>query len=220
MPIINVEQGSEAWKVLRRTKITSTMASVITGCNPFKSRLQLYYELTGVSDPDEPNAAMRLGTDLEPIARKEYIRQVGFEVEPIVYQSDTLPWALCSYDGYNSYLNRAVEIKAGKKAYELSVKGIIPDYYKCQMSFAMMVKNLGSMDYFTYWEGKTILMQYDRDEAYIEAIQRECERFYSDLKTLTPPTIDPFEDIGISDAEWNERTNQTWNNALKGDKNA
>lgn len=67
--LADLEQGSEAWLVLRRQHITGTNFAACLGLSPWDTMASLYREkVEGVTKPS--NAAMRRGSALEPVVRE------------------------------------------------------------------------------------------------------------------------------------------------------
>ena len=80
-------------------------------------------------------------------------------------------WARASQDGFNAQSNYAVEIKAGKAAYQKASKGIIPEYYHCQLQHIMFVAALAEIDYWCCNPDNLdehFLYKVDRDEKFIQ----------------------------------------------------
>ena len=69
------------------------------GENPWKNAAQLLHEKRGRA-PKEPvqNAAMALGTLLEPEARRCYILKTGRDVQPACLQSSEHEWLRASVE--------------------------------------------------------------------------------------------------------------------------
>jgi putative phage-type endonuclease len=193
-------QGSETWKELRKTKITSTDSSVIMGCNPWKTPYSLWRQKMDLDPPEEENEAMRRGSEMEPHARKWFINETGIQCEPKVVFKDFM---MASLDGLSSDQNLVVEIKCGSKAFEQAMKGEIPDYYMCQIQHAMYCAGV-SVCYYVVFNGKDGIIIDVHLQPYfiIDMLQKEKE-FYQCLISFTPPTMTTKDYQTRSDSEWN-----------------
>lgn len=211
----NILQGSPDWIALRRTKITSTDSAAIMGLNPWKSAYQLFLEKTGVEEIEPPNAKMLIGSANEELARADYIKLSGIDVEPIVCLSEKNPWLMASLDGFCHKTNKAVEIKCGKKAFQNAKKGHLELYYKCQLQHVMAVCNLDVIDFFCWWEGQSILKEIKRDEEFIKEMLIKDKQFYDDILNLKVPLTEDVNIWAMEDTEWNEWTKKTWEETLK-----
>lgn len=138
-------QGSQAWHDLRRSKITATMASVISGSNPFQTPDKLWKELLGLIPPQPSNVAMERGKRLEPVARRAYEKLTGESFEPLCVLSEKnldqngKPWIMASLDGMDAFGSRGLEIKSpGEKTHRLALGGTIPEYYRDQVQWQFL----------------------------------------------------------------------------------
>lgn len=99
-------------------------------------------------------AAMARGTELEPIARAEYIAQTFNDVQEVGFVDWERLRAGCSPDGviYNcDQIKKIIEIKCPNiKNYLKMVSGNIPPLYKCQMQFNMLITGAKSCDFVVY----------------------------------------------------------------------
>ncbi len=153
MPVIQVEQGTAEWLDLRRSHITATDISVIMGSNPFKTQAELFREKFGLVPPQASNAAMERGSRLEPEARAKACEVLGFDFYPVVIVSDDYPWAMASLDGIShlELCDVILEIKCPKEATHIeAIKGRIPEYYRDQMQWQMLVSKAEECSYFSY----------------------------------------------------------------------
>jgi putative phage-type endonuclease len=175
---INIEQGSEEWLELRRTKITSTDAGTILGVNPWKSLKKLREEKFGVRD-DYKNAAMQRGHDLEPVARKLYEDLYTVKLKPKVFVRD---FAMASVDGICDKNEHLIEIKCPtEKNIGKSLSREIPDYYFAQMQHQLYVLGLDIMYYCVYDGFFGHRKEVQRDEKYIENMVKKEREFYDSL---------------------------------------
>lgn len=182
--IIDIEQGSEAWKQLRRTKVTATDSAVILGYSPYKDADKLLYEKNNGIE-EMVNEYMQRGKDLEPIARKFYEDSVGYKMSPTVHIGDiSYDWSMCSTDGLSEDGKILLEIKCGKKALQQAKKNFIPDYYICQIQQCLWITNASECHYLAFNNPDDhVLMKIGKNEKFIENMIEPCFKFYKKLKT-------------------------------------
>ena len=176
---LDIEQGSDIWLELRKTKITSTDAAIILGASPYKDEYELLNQKLGLSPPDKVNDFMKEGSRLEPIAREAYVKHTGRFMSPKVFLNDQYQWAMASLDGINFDGDRILEIKCGAGAFKRGED--IPRYYFAQIQHAMFVTNVAVCDYFVYWRGDFILVEIVRNNTFIERMIEKELTFYEEL---------------------------------------
>lgn len=100
------------------------------------------------------SVAMERGTELEPIARAEYMAETFNDVQEVGFVDLESNRAGCSPDGviYNKdTIEKIIEIKCpGIKNYIKMAKGKIPTQYMVQMQFNMFVTGAKSCDFVVY----------------------------------------------------------------------
>jgi len=143
MPLLVLEQGSEAWHQARIGKITASIASSCLGLGQ-KSRAAAYRSIIG-HDMSNTWRDQQWGKDWEPRAREEYeehdgciVAQTGFWVHPDIEWLGASPDGLIGDDGL-------VEIKCPSTPH-LS----IPDHYRVQMIVQMAVSDRAWCDLFSW----------------------------------------------------------------------
>jgi len=155
---------------------------VLMGENPWKSIKKLLKEKDGYGG-NYKNRAMQRGTMLEPEARREYSKKVGFDVNPVCLQHKEYFWARASLDGISSNRKNVVEIKCGESAYRKSQKGIVPKYYYGQLQHILFITGLHLIDYWCYLPGREgRLIQVQRDDIYISNVIQKGEAFKKHLR--------------------------------------
>jgi putative phage-type endonuclease len=198
--LIDVAQGSKEWLALRKTKITSTDASVIMRANPWKTPIQLYNEKLSDALPMEPNERMKRGTDLEPIARDLFYLKTGIEMYPAVFVKE---WMMASLDGLSKCGNFILEIKCpGEKDHAVALNGMIPRHYIAQLQHAMYVAGVQMAYYFSFDGIDGMIVEVKRDDDYINKMLIEERMFYECLMDRIPPKSNENEYIERDDALW------------------
>jgi len=183
--IVDVEQGCAEWHALRKRKVTATDAVIIMKESPWKTPSNLYYEKISDSPPGVPNERMKRGTDLEPIARDNFIRSTGIQVTPKVVVKD---WAMSSLDGMSEDGNVILEIKCpGQKDHNIALNGHVPHHYRAQLQHQMYVTGLQETFYYSFDGEEGVYFKVKRDDAYIERMVVEEKKFYENLMLCMPP---------------------------------
>lgn len=198
----NLQQGSQEWLDLRKTKITATDSCVIMGASHWKTRLQLYHEKLSDDPPMKPNERMRRGLDLEPIAREMFAIDKGIKTAPAVVVKDFM---MASLDGIDDSGRHILEIKCpGEKDHALAISGKVPSHYYPQLQHQMAVCDVDHAWYYSFDGIDGIAIQVERDDEYIKAMIDEERKFYECLVSKTPP--EPAEDdyVDRDDAIWKE----------------
>lgn len=199
--IIDIEQGSDEWLALRKTKITATDASVIMGENPYKTKLQLYKEKTSEEKIEQfQTPAMKRGIDLEPIARDLFNAKTGWDMKPAVVVKD---WAMASLDGRDEESGAILEIKCpGEIDHAVAVSGKVPDKYYAQVQHQMYVCRVHLMYYFSFDGLDGVIIEVKRDDDYIEKMIAEEYKFYQCIINRTPPEPQEDEHVQRTDSCW------------------
>jgi putative phage-type endonuclease len=179
---LNIIQGSDEWLNLRREHITGTDASIIMNLNPSKSADKLLRQKLQLEPEDFVNDKMKLGSELEPIARDLFCKNTDKIFIPSVHIHDYDDWMMCSTDGINFMGDEILEIKCGKKAYDLASLGTIPPYYIAQIQHNLAVTEAESCHYITYWEGNITHSVIQKDPSFINEMKQKELDFYNLLQ--------------------------------------
>lgn len=196
-------QGSAEWKALRSKLIGASDAPVIMGLSPWMTRYQLWLQKEGLYEVEE-NWAMARGKELEEEARAAYESHTGETMFASVEFNQEYPWAMASLDGINLERTRMVEIKVpGIKDHQSALDGIIPEKYQCQMHHQMMVLGLKSNDYWSYRDGRGILLTLERDVEFIDKLIIEEKIFFYEhmVKHIAPELCDK-DLVEIDNPKW------------------
>jgi len=209
MKEIDLEQGSEEWLAWRRTKITASMAPIIMGVSPYRTKQQLWRELMGLDDTQPDNEAMRRGRELEPMIRRALEMKVGMELLPKVFQHSEYEWLSASLDGINMKERIAIEIKTvGKADHELALKNEVPKKYIPQLQTIMAVCDLDEILYCSFY-GEPIHFWVQRDQTYIDEMTPKLKEFWDSLQNFEEP--EPQYKNMETNEEWNALALQ-WTN--------
>ena len=192
MKIIDVEQGSDSWLELRKSKITSTGMSSVLNLNPFRSAMEYWRQMVGLQAPTQINAAMRRGMDNEDDARINFIDKTGMFCYPQVIVSDESPWLMSSLDGLCQNSKNLLEIKTPlEKNYQRAINDPIPAYYNIQMqtTFAAsdgVIKN-GFYGVYSPEMNEINVRSVAPDPKLIETIIAESEIFWRRIREFDAP---------------------------------
>lgn len=184
-----MEQRSEEWFRLRRTKIGASDAPIIMGVG-FKTPLQLWEQKLGIGEDFQTTPAMQRGIDLESMILERFNKLMGRTFAPTVRVSEELPWAMASLDGLCEETNEIVEIKcANLKDHQQAKCGFIPDKYYPQLQHQMFVCNLHEAYYCSYHDNDITITKVARDTDYIKRMIIEESKFMHCLEVLDPPPM-------------------------------
>lgn len=190
--ISDLEQGSNSWLQWRQTKLTATNASVIMRMNRWQTRKELWEEKTlGWTKPFTQKELDRMaeGQRLEPLARQKFIEDTGIFINPAIGEHSDYDFIGASFDGLSSDHQFVLEIKCGKKAFEMGENGILPPYYFCQMSHQMMIADAYIGLYYCYNGERGILMEVIRDRDFEEKLLAEEIKFWDNIQSFTEPEL-------------------------------
>jgi len=207
MEIKDMKQGSPQWLEMRKTKITSTDASIINGTNTFNgnSPYKLWQRKLGLADEQPVNAAMIEGSILEETARNWFNESRKVSMKPAIFLNSEHQWIMASLDGYNEHEDYILEIKCGIKAYELAEKDKIPPYSYDQIQHALFASGKSQCIYMSYRVDKNpiiITVNYDHD--YMASLLEKEKEFYECLKDMTPPPLGEKDYVVIDSTEANK----------------
>ena len=165
-----MEPYSEAWYEARKTHIGSSDTPILMGVGR-KTRYRLWMEKLGYAE-NVKNAAMRRGSEMEPLALAAYMTTKGMEFAPKVIFSEE-PWYMASLDGVSDDGKHAVELKmAGAENHAIAMAGRVPEEYYPQLQHQLHGLKLETIDYHSVphfskdcRDGVTVVVH--RDDAYI-----------------------------------------------------
>lgn len=188
MHLVKLQQRTKSWLEWRKTKIMASDAPIITGASKFKTVQELYNEKIKCYECT-PNPYMKRGIDLEPVALKEFEKETGLIMFPVVGMHDKEDWMAASFDGMTIEEDLIVEIKCpGKKDHNEAILGMIPDKYFPQIQHQIYVSGLDFAYYYSFDGEKGIVLEVKRDEEFIEKMIAKEKEFWHCLQALQPPT--------------------------------
>jgi putative phage-type endonuclease len=199
----NLIQNTPEWLSFRRHRIGASDAPIIMGVSPWRTPYQLWEEKLGLGSAQEENQAMRRGKDQEAEALEKYnILTMNF-CEPGVFIHNKIYWMASSFDGVSPDLEIAVEIKCpGEEDHLIAKKGKVPEKYYPQLQHQLAVIDKKMLHYFSYRNGDFALVEVYRDEAYIDRLMLEEEKFYNHMMNINPPEMSDRDYIIKRDVSW------------------
>lgn len=194
--MLDVPQGTEAWKQQRlgratASKISDIVARTKTGRGASRANYaaQLIVErLTGIPQDSYTNAAMQWGTEQEPKARENYsmlnnvtVEECGFFIHPSIPQSGASPDGLIGADGL-------IEIKCPTTASHLDtlLGEPIEKKYLYQMQWQMACTKRKWCDFCSYdprlpFELQMKVIRIQRDDILLEQLQKDVIEFLAEI---------------------------------------
>ncbi len=204
----------EEWLKLRKNYIGASDAPVIMNGTHFnKTPYRLWQEKLGLAGGTPDNNAMRYGRDMEEQARQCYERYTGNIMTPQMVFHKTKTFMMATLDGLDFNGEVALEIKCpGAKDHETALKGKVPEKYypqlqhqlACDKNNQLASININRLHYFSFRDGKGVLIEVERDEAYINTLYKEEGNFWDKVMTLTAPELTERDYQQMENAEWQE----------------
>lgn len=140
---INLEQGSDQWKLWRKKGIGSSDIGTVMGKNQYQTVKTLWLEKTGQKDPEDlsDNFFVKRGQQLEPIAREIFNERTNSIFTPATFVHEEFPYMKFSADGIDFDKNEIIEIKCMmSKNHEKAIKDNAPsESYYLQMQWGLMI---------------------------------------------------------------------------------
>lgn len=199
-PYINIEQGSDEWKLARLGHVTaSNMADVMSkgkgsaeAIGRYKYKVRLVAErLTQTVAESYSNAAMEWGIEQEQFACMEYeaatnqlVDKTGFWLHPNIPYLGVSPDRLVNHNGL-------IEVKCPNTTTHLGYlfEGKIPtDYYK-QIQCQLWVTDREWCDFVSYdprlpKRNQLLIVRTERDESLIAEMKAETLKFLDEVENL------------------------------------
>ncbi len=205
----DLQQGSTEWLDFRKNKISASKIGIIMGLSPWKSPFMQWSEDVGLSEPEEPTAAMKRGSLMEADALREYCLMKGVEMKSAVVTHSDFPRFMASLDGISYDSKHIVELKCpGQKGHEEAISGDVKPLYVAQMGWQMFCTGLSKCDYFSYSGEQGYIIEFLRDDDLINEMIVAANEYLNYCWSLTPP---PFTDMDYED----KCSDEGWNNLME-----
>lgn len=196
--IYDMEQGTPEWLELRLGKLTASKFSHVVskgrGSAPSKTRESYMYQLIAEKLTGEPqssfkSSAMEWGNYCEPAARAAY--ELANDVDVIecafIERDENIgvsPDGLVGDDGL-------LEIKCPNSVTQIKrfLSGEFPTEYKAQVQGQLWVSGRDWCDFVSYdprieGEASYFEIRVNRDEEYIQELEKQCELFIQDMVAI------------------------------------
>lgn len=179
-------QGSDEWKLLRKSCVTGTDISCILGINPWCDKRTLWRRKMDLEPEQQVNSAMKRGSELEEEARQLFCKMTVTCMEPEVHRHPDYEWALSSIDGINLDGDEILEVKCPTKA----PPDYVPTHYFSQCQWALFCSGAQLCHYVVYFDGDIRSWKVERDEAFIAKTLEYAKEFRESLINFVEPESD------------------------------
>lgn len=185
----------EEWLKWRSEGIGSSDAPVIMMTFPFGKTPYMLWEEKILKTEKASTAAMEHGKKYEPEALAWFEAQTGIIMIPQeAIEDQEYPWMRATLDGINITKDAIIEIKCPyslKSHMETKRSKQVPEIYVPQCQHQMRVANVKKMyflSYATFDPSDSVLLEIERDDAYIsELIKKEKEFWDCVQHHIEPP---------------------------------
>ena len=203
--ILRLVQGTPEWLAHRLKYRNASETAAVMNISPWITPYQLWLQRTGRQEA-KVTAAMRRGTELEPVARAAYERLTGHVMEPLVLGEGEYS---ASLDGITLEGDLILEIKCPTKGRESDLwkaveLGQVPEYYQWQIEHQLMVAGASLAHLFVFDGTEGLLLEVPpRPETWPE-IHKAWDAFAQCLASDTPPPLSARDSRLRNDEAWRE----------------
>lgn len=186
MEIINCPQNSPEWFEARRGIPTASQFATVMAKGEGKTRRTYMMKLAGEIITGKPmdsfsNEHTERGHEFEPEARDLYAFQTGAQLERVGFikngRTGASPDSLIGTDG-----GAEIKTKLPHLLGEVLLSGEVPTTHKAQVQGTLWVSKRQWWDVVIYWPGMPLFVKrVFRDEAYIQKIATEVDKFNAEL---------------------------------------
>ncbi len=204
-----ITQGSEDWLQWRREHITATDIGCIMG-HGYSTPQALYQQKKDPFYKVYVNAAMKRGSELENDAREYAIQALDMHFSPVVIEKGHYG---ASLDGYHEQ-NGILECKCpGDKVFSSCLAGKIPESWKSQIQWQMMVadREYAHLCIYDGFGGK--IKRIERDQEYIDKMLIAADEWWSYFIRNEPPPADANDYIKIDIDAYQQQVINDWKEA-------
>lgn len=191
---MELEQGSVEWHSWRAKGIGSSEISAVVNVNPYKTRLQLWEEKTGLVIPEDISQKyhVKRGTMLEPKARDMCNNELNSKFVPAIFTHPEMQFCKYSSDGIDWDRNEIIEIKCmGEKNHNLVIDTNLPiPYYVPQLQWGMRISNTELCHFVSYCPASTRpykRIEVKADKEYQDYLLIEAKIFWKLVESKTRP---------------------------------
>jgi putative phage-type endonuclease len=198
--------NNEEWHQWRRQGIGSSDATTIMGASPWRTPYELWQEKVFGNSEQLDNSSMMRGRELEPVARTWFEQTMGVAVFPKNKIHPNKQWIRASLDGMDIDDRLLVEIKCpNKEDHFVAINKMIPEKYIPQVQHQLLVTGLDGMYYCSFDGQNGAIVEVARDNAYIEAMLNEEQKFWDMVLAKTPPPLTERDFVSMeNDHQWKQ----------------
>ena len=207
MIIVDVRQGSLDWLEWRRQGISASEVGAAMGLSAYKSRWQLWAELTGKTEPEDLSQIphVREGMRREKLARAWYSEEYQTLLVPTCAECASFRPLRASFDGLDD-TGAPVEIKCPTEAVWAEVEALGSDselfqrtYPQVQAQIAIARKPARLLVWMDEKRWRGFDVQPNRD--FLLRLKKDVVDFVDHVKRLVPPDLDPSLDYYRPEAD-------------------
>jgi len=197
--MLDMQQKSDEWIELRKTKITGTDAAILMGVSPYSTSYQLMQEKLNLRPPKPYNSAMQRGNLMEEELRKDYNVRSGMDFIPAIKLNGE--FLMASLDGLTFMEDGILEIKTcNKKVFAELVKGTVPEHWYAQMQHQLAtVPTAKCVHLYAENSGEKYVHIVERDDEYIANMLEKEAEFYKLMLLKELPEQSEKDIIEIKD---------------------
>jgi putative phage-type endonuclease len=164
--------------------IGASDAPIIMGDSPWMTAKELLELKVGKRQDAAPNWAMRRGSTLEEPARELYMQKTGKRVSPQCFEHSRYAWKRASLDGLSDDGRFVLEIKCpGLADHASALHGRVPPKYLAQIQHLLAVSEADTCHYWSYRDGRGVLLEVPADSRYMDRLHREEAAFWDRVQT-------------------------------------
>ena len=200
MNIVELEQGSQAWKVWRRNFRMASETPAVTRRSPFQNWEGLRKVKRG--EDIQNNWILQHGHEYEPIARAYAAGETGLMFTPVIVQDGEYGASLDGLEGKAICEIKCPATGRRSKTWQMAEQGMIPSHYDDQIIHQLAVSG-AELCYFTVYDSATskgIIIERRPDESAWKLIQKQWDEFWPWHLT---DEADPAKDMR-KDKPWRE----------------
>jgi putative phage-type endonuclease len=208
----NILQNREEWLKLRKNYLGASDAPVImNGMHFNKTPYKLWKEKLGIGAGTKDNGAMQYGRRNEEPARRAYEKYTSnLMTEEVVFHPEK-KFMMATLDGLSFNGDVAVEIKCpGEADHSVARQGRVPEKYMPQLQHQLACIGINQIHYYSYRDGKGILIEVGRDDKYIDRIYQEEGSFWEKVLKLEAPGLMAKDYQNMEEMDEWERVAKDW----------
>lgn len=206
--ILKLVQGSPEWLAHRLKYRNASETPAVLGVSPWVTPYQLWLERTGRAQV-QVNAAMKRGSELEPVARASYEKLTGHVMEPLVLVEGEYS---ASLDGITLSGDLILEVKCPMKGrasqlWQAAEAKELPENYFWQVQHQLMVAGAALAHVFVFDGTAGVLLEQTPQPDRWDTIRRDWDAF---MRYIAEDTAPP-----LSDRDTREREDEAWKGAAE-----